>query len=136
MAFFALLGRSRGSTTATAEATTESRVVLSRSTAFLATLSGITTAVTSLTIATGTTTATRTSLTVVTTHHSTRRSVAALLLDVGSRHDLGGQVKPFAEIVETFGGQGVVVVLPGELGLDIAARSEGLERLDDLVGDC
>lgn len=62
--------------------------------------------------------------------------MAALLLDVGSRHDLGGQVKPFAEIVETFGGQGVVVVLPGELGLDIAARSEGLERLDDLVGDC
>lgn len=36
----------------------------------------------------------------------------ALLLDVCSGHDLGGQVEPFAEVVETFGGQGVVVPLP------------------------
>lgn len=50
---------------------------------------------------------------------------------MGSRNDLGGQVKPFPEVVETLGGQGVVVVLPGELGLDIAAGVEGLGSLDD-----
>lgn len=58
--------------------------------------------------------------------------MAALLLDVCCRHDLSWQVKPFAEVVETLGRQSVVVVLPGELGLDIAARGEGLESLDDL----
>lgn len=55
----------------------------------------------------------------------------SLLLDVGGGDNLSGEVKPFAEVVETLGGQGVVVPLPGELGLDIAARGEGLARLDD-----
>lgn len=55
----------------------------------------------------------------------------ALLLDVGGGNNLGGEVKPFAEVVETLGGQGVVVVLPRELGLDIAAGGEGLASLDD-----
>ena len=55
----------------------------------------------------------------------------ALLLDVRSGDNLGGEVKPFAEVVEPLGGQGVVVVLPRELGLDIAAGVERLERLDD-----
>lgn len=64
--------------------------------------------------------------------HTTGRSVRALLLDVGSRNDLSGQVKPFAEVVETLGGQGVVVVLPGELGLDVAARGQRLASLDDV----
>jgi hypothetical protein len=54
-----------------------------------------------------------------------------LLLDVGSGNDLSGEVKPFAEVVETLGGQGVVVVLPRELGLDIAARVERLQSLDN-----
>ena len=36
----------------------------------------------------------------------------ALLLDVCSRDDLGGEVKPFAEEVETLRGEGVVVPLP------------------------
>jgi len=50
---------------------------------------------------------------------------------VGSGNDLSGEVKPFAEVVETLGGQGVVVVLPRELGLDIAARVERLQSLDN-----
>lgn len=54
-----------------------------------------------------------------------------MLLDVGSGNDLSGEVKPFAEVVETLGGQGVVVVLPRELGLDIAARVERLQSLDN-----
>ncbi len=54
-----------------------------------------------------------------------------LLLDVGGRDDLGGEVEPLPEVVETLGGEGVVVVLPRELGLDVAARGQGLEGLDD-----
>lgn len=54
-----------------------------------------------------------------------------LLLDVGGRNDLGGEVKPLAEVVETLGGEGVVVVLPRELSLDIAAGVERLAGLDD-----
>jgi hypothetical protein len=46
--------------------------------------------------------------------------VGTLLLNVGSRHDLGGDVEPFTEVVETLGGEGVVVVLPGETGLDVS----------------
>ncbi len=55
----------------------------------------------------------------------------ALLLDVGGGDDLGGEVKPFAEVVEALGGQGVVVVLPRELGLDIAAGGQRLASLND-----
>jgi hypothetical protein len=62
--------------------------------------------------------------------------VRALLLDVGRRDNLSWQVKPFAEVVETFGGQGVVVVLPRELGLEVTARGERLASLDDLFTFC
>lgn len=41
-------------------------------------------------------------------------------------------MQPFAEVVETFGGQSVVVVLPRELGLEVSAGSQGLAGLDDL----
>jgi len=58
--------------------------------------------------------------------------VRPLLLDVGSRNDLSGEVQPLPEVVETLRGEGVVVVLPGELGLDVAARGQGLARLDDI----
>lgn len=58
----------------------------------------------------------------------------ALLLDVRGWDDLRGQVEPFAEVVESLGGEGVVVPLPGELGLEVAARREGLACLDDLGG--
>lgn len=50
----------------------------------------------------------------------------ALLLDVRLGHDLSGEVEPFAEIVETLGGEGVVVVLPGEAGLEVAAGGQRL----------
>lgn len=48
--------------------------------------------------------------------------------------DLSGQVEPFAKVVESLGGEGVVVPLPGELGLEVATRGEGLAGLDDLGG--
>lgn len=35
-----------------------------------------------------------------------------MLLDVGSWDNLGGEVKPFAEVVKTLRGEGVVVILP------------------------
>ena len=54
-----------------------------------------------------------------------------LLLDVRGGDDLGGEVQPLAEVVDTLRGQGVVIVLPRELGLDIAAGIERLARLDD-----
>lgn len=56
----------------------------------------------------------------------------SLLLDVGGGHNLGGKMKPFAQVVKTLGSQGVVVVLPRELGLEVAARSQRLASLDDL----
>lgn len=110
------------------------RSKLARSTTLLA-LTSLTPAVAALTLAAVTTVATATaegtSLTLALTEHSTGRSMRSLLLDVGSGDDLGGEVKPFAEVVKTLGGQGVVVVLPGELSLDIAAGSQGLASLDD-----
>lgn len=57
----------------------------------------------------------------------------SLLLDVRRRHDLSGQMEPFAEVVETLGSQGVVVVLPRELSLEVAAGGERLASLDDLI---
>lgn len=50
---------------------------------------------------------------------------------MGGGDDLGGEVQPLAQVVETLGGEGVVVVLPRELGLDVAARRQRLQRLDD-----
>lgn len=58
--------------------------------------------------------------------------MGSLLLDVGGGDDLGGEVQPLAKVVETLGGKGVVVVLPGELGLDVAAGGQGLQGLDDV----
>jgi len=55
-----------------------------------------------------------------------------LLLDVGRGNDLGGQMKPLAEEVQPLGGQSIVIPLPRELGLEVAAGGEGLARLDDL----
>lgn len=58
--------------------------------------------------------------------------MGTLLLDVGGGDNLGGEVEPLAEIVKTLGGEGVVVVLPRELGLDVAAGVQRLASLDDL----
>lgn len=112
------------------------RVEFTRSATLLA-LASITATVTTLTVATVTTVTTtatteRTALTLtLATQHAAGRNVRLLLLDVGSRDDLGRQVQPLAEVVETLGGQGVVVPLPGELGLDVAAAGQRLESLDD-----
>lgn len=108
------------------------RSVLARSTALLA-LAGIPSPVATLTVATVTATAAAewSPLALALAEHAAGRSVGALLLDVRRGDDLGGEVQPLAEVVETLGGQGVVVVLPGELGLDIAAAGQGLASLDD-----
>ena len=58
--------------------------------------------------------------------------MAGLLLDVGSWNDLSWEVEPFTEIVNSGIGQGVVIVLPGELSLDVFSGVEGLESLDDI----
>jgi hypothetical protein len=58
--------------------------------------------------------------------------MGSLLLDVRSRHNLSGKVKPFTEVVETFWGEGVVVVLPRELSLNVATGGKGLASLNDV----
>jgi hypothetical protein len=57
--------------------------------------------------------------------------VRPLLLDVGSRNDLGGEVEPLAKVVETLGSHGVVVVPPAVLGLDETTAGKRLHSLDD-----
>lgn len=42
------------------------------------------------------------------------------------------QIVPFTEVVDTLGGEGVVVPLPGELRLDEALGCQTLHGLDDL----
>lgn len=54
------------------------------------------------------------------------------LLHVGGRDNLGGEMEPLAEVGETSLGEGVVVVLPRELGLEVATAGERLASLDDL----
>jgi hypothetical protein len=94
------------------------RSKLSRRRTLLA-LTSITSAVSSLTVTSISVTTTATTSTewlalalTLTTHHASRRSVGSLLLDVRSRDNLSGQVKPFAEVVETLSSESVVVVLP------------------------
>lgn len=119
----------RRCTTATAVTTTELRLESARSTTLLLAALLSSSVATIATVASGTTTA---SWSVVTTHHASRGSVASLLLDVSGRDNLSREVEPFSEVVETFWGQGVVVVLPRELCLDVSSGSQGLESLDDL----
>ena len=54
----------------------------------------------------------------------------ALALDVRRRNDLGRQVEPLAEIIKTLSRKGVVVVLPREARLEVAARRERLAGVD------
>lgn len=58
--------------------------------------------------------------------------MGSLDLDVGSWNNLSGEVKPFAEVVETLWGEGIVVVLPRELSLDISTGGQRLTSLDDV----
>jgi hypothetical protein len=106
--------RSRSSTTSAAKATTELGLELARGSA-LSLLAGVTAAVAvtvTTTVTATSTTASTTALTVVAAAEHTPGRSRALLLDVGLRNDLSGEVEPFAEVVETLGGEGVVVVLP------------------------
>ena len=59
-----------------------------------------------------------------------------MLLDVGSRHDLGREMEPLAEVVEPFGGESVVVPLPGKLSFEVATGGEGLAGFDYLFWSC
>jgi hypothetical protein len=102
-------------------------------------LSSITPAVSSLAITTlSTTTAATTSkwlalwAITLTTHHSTRRSMRALLLDVSCWDNLGWEMEPLAEVVEALWGEGVVVVLPRELGLDVSTGGQRLASLHNV----
>ena len=54
----------------------------------------------------------------------------SLLLDVRGRNNLSREVQPFSEIVETLGGQRVVIILPRKLSLNVASRGQGLAGLD------
>jgi hypothetical protein len=116
--------------------TTELRVEATwSSTALLVALTEFAAAVATLTVATGSATSSTTALSaLVSTKHATRGSVRTLLLDMGCRDDLSGQVEPFAKVVEALRGEGVVVPLPGELSLKVAAGGERLASLDDLDG--
>ena len=58
--------------------------------------------------------------------------MGTLLLDVGSWDNLGWEMEPLAQVVETLWGEGVVVVLPRELGLDVTTGGERLAGLDDV----
>jgi hypothetical protein len=125
--------RSRSSTTSAAKATTELGLELARGST-LSLLAGVTAAVAvtvTTTVTATSTTATTTALTVVTAEHTPGRS-RALLLDVGLGNDLGREVEPFAEVVETLRGEGVVVPLPREAGLEVTARGQRLASLDDV----
>lgn len=52
------------------------------------------------------------------------------VLDVRAWHNVLWQVQVLSQVLHTLLGQGVVVVLPRELGLDVTSRSQRLQRLD------
>lgn len=54
------------------------------------------------------------------------------VLQVGSWDNVLRQVQVVSQELNTFLSQGVVVVLPGELGLDVALGGQGLQGLDDV----
>lgn len=74
-------------------------------------LASVTSSVSTLTVTTVATTAAATerSAALFLAEHATGRGVRSLLLDVGSGDNLGGEVEPLAEVVETLRGEGVVV---------------------------
>lgn len=103
--------------TASAEATTElGREFTRGSTTLFSTFTSIATTVSTLTfttIATATSTAsTRAALTVISTNHTLRWGVRSLLLDVCGGNNLGREMEPFTEVIQTLGSETVVIVLP------------------------
>lgn len=105
------------------------RVKISWGTAFLATL--VSSPVATLTITAITAITTRRPP-LITTHHSAWWGVTCLFLDVGCGDNFRWEVEPLAKIVYPGVCQGVVVVLPGKLGLDVASGIERLEGFDDI----
>ena len=120
--------RSRSSTASPAEATTELGLELARGStlSLLASVAAAVAVTVTTTVTATSTTAATTALTVVTAAEHTPGRSRALLLDVGLGNDLGGEVEPFTEVVETLGGEGVVVPLPREAGLEVTARGQRL----------
>jgi hypothetical protein len=55
-----------------------------------------------------------------------------LLLDVRSWDNLGWEMEPLAEVIEPLRSEGVVVVLPRELGLDVSTGCKRLACLDNV----
>jgi hypothetical protein len=68
----------------------------------------------------------------LTTSVSGRSSSRSSGLHVGLGNNLGRNVEVFSEVGETLIGEGVVVPLPRELGLDESLGGEGLHGLDNL----
>ena len=56
----------------------------------------------------------------------------ALLFDMCRRYNLCGKMQPLAKIVESFRSKSVVIPLPGELSLKVAARGQRLACFNDL----
>jgi len=56
----------------------------------------------------------------------------SLLLDVSSGDNLSGKMEPFAEVIETLRCESIVILLPRELRLDIAAGGKRLTGLDNV----
>lgn len=110
------------------------RVELARGATLLA-LTSITSSVSALAVTTVTATATATgaeggAAALLVTEHATGGSVGSLLLDVGGRNDLGGEVEPLSEVVETLGGEGVVVCVRKNLPSAPAPRYHRLPALN------
>jgi hypothetical protein len=72
-------------------------------------------------------------LSIITSHHTSWRCMRTLLLDVCGRHNLGGKVEPFTEVIKPLGGESVVVVLPRELSLEERPGGQGLACFDNLA---
>jgi hypothetical protein len=121
-------GRSTSAATASAEAATELRLELAGGSSLglaLTSIAALTSTVVVTVAATSAAASATASTVIAATEHAAGRSRAGLL-DVRLGYDLGGEMEPLAEVVETLRGEGVVVVLPWEAGLDVAARGQRL----------
>ena len=67
-----------------------------------------------------------------TTRWETRSSLSWSTLQSGQRQDSLWNVQLMSQELYTLVGQGVVVVLPGELSLNVTLGGQGLQSLDDV----
>lgn len=129
--------RRRSSPTATTKAATELGSEVARGTTLLA-LASIASSVAALTVTsvTSVTVATATAAepalaTALLAHHATWGGVRPLLLDVCGRNDLGGEMEPLPEVVQTLRGERIVKVAPRVPGLDVASAVQRLHCFYD-----